>query len=504
MTRLRHIFTGFTFTASGRSAGQPARAGVSLVLLIVALAFPGSNGLFPAAASAQDGGWDVAVSEEFAVVMQPNDRLSAGSFLDAYGHFADTAIEELSLLLDMRGTSMPVAIYVFADMALYQSAVDATGRNELDDVVAVADPEHYGVIVPLTRFIALAPLEAENQLRHAFSHIFAGQATDGMIPRGFDEGFARYVERFNQPSLAALASIVQGAYQDGQLASWSNMNRAQPLDDDSLIEAQSYAVIGYLLKNHGLQPFRTFLEELKTAPSWRDAIKTAYSPGTSDTIERQWKDEIPLWAQGDWKWNLVSGFDLGPARDLLTRGNFDGAANALLVSEQLLSEVDDPDRLAEVTQLKDEARIGGLAEAKMAEAQQALENFAYDRAAAAVEQAEEQYRHLPIELRPTELIAEYQLLASAGLEATESLELARIRSGAWGDYPEARDAALSAGGNFAMLGDTENRQTSETLIDQMDQQQLRLVLLLGALAFLTAAWLGLWLWYREPSRLRWD
>jgi hypothetical protein len=140
----------------------------------------------------------------------------------------------------------------------------------------------------------------------------------------------------------------------------------------------------------------------------------------------------------------------------------------------------------------------------MAEAQQALENFAYDRAAAAVEQAEEQYSHLPIEIRPTELIAEYQRLANAGLEATESLELARIRSGAWGDYPEARDAALSAGTNFAMLGDDENRQTSSTLIDQMDQQQLRLVLLLGALAFLTAAWLGLWLWYREPSRLRWD
>lgn len=503
MTRLHNIFTAFHFAEPGHAPGAAMRMAVSLLALIAALLIPASPVMNSSTVSAQDGEWDVASSDVLTVLMQPNDRLSASSFLDAYGHFMNTAIEELSLLIDIRGPATPLAIHVFADTGIYESAVAATGRNELDDVMAVADPEYAGIIVPLTQFIALTPLEAENQLRHAIAHIIADQATDGMIPRGFDEGFARYVERPNQPALARLASIVQGAYQEGKLASWSNMNRDQPLDDDSLIEAQSYAVVGFLLKNHGLAPFRTFLEGLKTASSWRDAIKTAYSPGTSDSIERQWKDEIPLWAQGDWKWNLVSGFDLEPARDLLTRGNFDGAASALLVSEQLLSEVHDPDRLAEVTQLKDESRIGGLAEAKMAEAQQALENFAYDRAAAAVQQAEEQYSHLPIEIRPTELIAEYQLLSSAGLEATESLEVARIRSGAWGDYPEARDAALSAGANFAVLGDDENLQTSTTLIDQMDQQQLRLVLLLGALAFLTAAWLGLWLWYREPSRLRW-
>jgi hypothetical protein len=486
------------FVADGRATR------LALCLMLALTMTGGLTAVAPVSAAQEQVEWQAAKGEDFTVLMQPNERLSADSFLDAYGAFAALAIKELSLLLGVSGPAKTIVLYVFADDSLYATAVAQTGRNEVDDVIAVADPVRYSVMIRLTRFVALIPPDAENQLRHAVAHVMAGQATNFLIPRGFDEGFARYVERPNQPALARLASIVQGAQQEGKLASWSNMNRLIPLDDEALIEAQAYAVVGYLLKHYGLPAFRTFLDELQTAATWRDAIKVAYAPGTSDSIERQWRDEIPLWAQGDWKWNLVAGFDLEPARDLLARGNFDGAASVLLVSEQLLSDIDDPDRQAEVTELKDQARIGSLAEAKMIEAQQALENFAYDRAAAAVNQADEQYRNLPPELRPAELIEEYRFLAQSGLEATEQLEIARIQSGAWGDYPEARTAALSAGSSFALLGDSANHEDATSLIDQMDNAQLRLVLLLGALVFLTAAWMALWLRYRPATRLRWD
>ena len=90
------------------------------------------------------------------------------------------------------------------------------------------------------------------------------------------------------------------------------------------------------------------------------------------------------------------------------------------ISEQLLRDVHDPERAAEVAELKDQARIGDLAETKMAEAQQALEQFVYDRAAAAVAQAEEQYGQLPPEIRPDELIATYKDMAARGMAATGS------------------------------------------------------------------------------------
>ncbi|CAN5573351.1 hypothetical protein BH23CHL5_BH23CHL5_02710 [soil metagenome] len=500
LLRLQLPLTNHEVVATSTAARRGRKwllATIMLIWLLIA-------GQAIAVAQTQPEAWTSVSNDEFIVLMQPNDRLSAESFSDAYGDFIAAAMNELTLLFNTRSIRTPVTFMVFSNVQQFESAAAAASPNEFKDILAIAAPEHSSILIPLSKFISLTPFEAENQLRHALAHVVLGEATGSMIPRGFDEGFARYFERPNQPALAKLASIVQTAHRDGKLASWSNMNRNNPLDDDALIEAQAYAAVGYLLEHYGLPAFRVFLDELQTAETWRDAMKVAYSPGTSDTIERQWRDEIPLWIQGDWKWNLVAGFDFGRASDLLARGNFEGAAGALLVSEQLLADINDPARKEQVARLKDEARIGGLAEAKMAEAQQALEIFAYDRAAAAVDQADEQYSHLPLALRPTDLIAEYRFLASVGLKGTEELELARIRAGSWGNYPEARASALSAGTGFALLGDSVNHQDSQLLIEQMDNTQLRLVLLLGALALLTIAWLVLWLWYREPDRLRWN
>ncbi len=340
------------------SLGLIPRTVAVLLLLVLCLRTSPS-------ALAQDSGtaWETASSGDLTVLMQPNDRLSAGSFLDAYGTFAETAIEELSLLLDIPRPSRSIVLQVIADGDIYDAAVQNTERNEIDSMLAVADPARSTILIPLSRFIALVPFDANNQLRHAIAHIMVGEASDFLVPRGFDEGFALYVERVNPPVLARRASVVQTANQSGSLASWSNMNRQEPLDEDELVEAQAYAVVGFLLKNHGLERFQAFVAELRAVTSWREAMNEAYAPGSSDSLERQWRDEIPLWAQGDWKWNLVAGFDLQPARELLARGNFNGAASALLVSEQLLSEIDDPERHAEVNELNDQARIGGLAEA---------------------------------------------------------------------------------------------------------------------------------------------
>jgi hypothetical protein len=350
----------------------------------------------------------------------------------------------------------------------------------------------------------LTQLEAENQLRHALSHIVAGWASAFMIPRGFDEGLAQYVEKPNLPVQARLAALVQAASQEGRLSSWSNLNRATPLDEDDIERAQSYSMVAYLIRHQGLPDLWQFLEELKNAETWRDAMNVAFAQTTHDQIERQLKEDIPAWAAGDWRWNLMYGFDLTTAREQLARGNFEGAASALEISEQLLRDVHDPERAAEVAELKDQARIGDLAETKMAEAQQALEQFVYDRAAAAVAQAEEQYAQLPPEVRPDELIATYKDMAARGMAATNQLEIAHIQAGNWADYADTRSAAVTAGGDFAALGDTEQRDDADRLVGIMDQEQLRIVLLLGALAVLTFGWLFLWLRTRDSQPLKWE
>jgi hypothetical protein len=263
-------------------------------------------------------------------------------------------------------------------------------------------------------------------------------------------------------------------------------------------------MVAYLIQHQGLPDLWAFLEALKTAETWRDAMNAAFAPATSDQIERQWKEDIPAWAAGDWRWNLMTGFDLEPARQQLEKGNFEGASSALETAEQLLRDVDDPERAAEVAELKDQARIGDLAETKMTEAQQALEQFVYDRAAAAVAQAEEQYAQLPPEVRPDELIATYKEMAARGMAATSGLEIAHIQAGNWAEYADTRAQALTAGQDFAALGDTEKRDDADRLVRAMDQEQLRIVLLLGALAVLTIGWLMLWLRTRGEQPMKWE
>ncbi|MEZ4507721.1 MAG: hypothetical protein R2848_18150 [Thermomicrobiales bacterium] len=122
---------------------------------------------------------------------------------------------------------------------------------------------------------------------------------------------------------ARLAALVQSASQDGKLTSWSNLNRAIPLDKDDIERAQNYSHRRVSHQKHqGLPDLWAFLAGLKTAETWRDAMNLAFAPTTSTQIERQWKEDIPAWAAGDWRWNLMTGFDLESARQQLARWHF--------------------------------------------------------------------------------------------------------------------------------------------------------------------------------------
>lgn len=473
-------------------------------LALVALAGPGAVRAADESAAPRDGWESSKISDDLTVWVQDGAGVTAGDFAGAYGDKLTTGLDELLLFLNVKTVAQPIEIDVYSDIDAYQQMVAGAGRIDLDGQIAFADPEHAVIALPIDSFSSLTAQDAENQLRHALSHVVAGWATDFKIPRGFDEGMAQYAERPNLPVQARLAALVQSASQNGKLSTWSNLNRATPMDDDDIVRAQSYSMVAYLIKHQGLPDFWSFLTKLKTAESWRAAMNAAFTPTTSDQLERQWKEDIPAWAAGDWRWNLMTGFDLSQAHAQLERGNFEGATSALEISEQLLRDVDDPERAAEVTDLQNQARIGDLAETKMAEAQQALEQFVYDRAAAAVAQAEEQYAQLPPEVRPDEQIAIYKDMAAKGMAATNELEIAHIQSGNWADYADTRASALSAGEDFAALGDAEKRDDADQLVSAMDQEQLRIVLLLGALAVLTVGWLLLWLRTRGPQPMKWD
>ena len=171
-------------------------------------------------------------------------------------------------------------------------------------------------------------------------------ATAGNIPLGFAEGYAIYSERPNPPINARKSFQVQTAYDQEELISWFIINHSDTSNDPELVNAESFAIVGFLIRQYGLPEFQAFMANMQTAETWRNAVKEAYEPATSDSLERQWREKLPLWFAGNWKWNLMSGFDFSAATEFLANGNFTAAKNALLVSEQLLRDVEDPELFA--------------------------------------------------------------------------------------------------------------------------------------------------------------
>jgi hypothetical protein len=139
----------------------------------------------------------------------------------------------------------------------------------------------------------------------------------------------------------------------------------------------------------------------------------------------------------------------------------------------------------------------------MTQAQAALEHHDYDRAQALIDQARAQYGRLSAGQPPEDLLASYESLAQAGIQAGIDLDAARRQSLRWADYPMARAAALAAGEGYARLGDGDGLGQTRDVLQALDGRQRRLVLLFGGLALLSGAWLALWLWARGGTQLDW-
>lgn len=498
----------FSPVQPARTLMKPAATlcrGLILLSMFAALVQPVASearGLAPPVAGLTTD-WSAAETPYFRFHVQSPDSALANDVATAFGGYAETALAELTLLLELPALSERIAVYAYTDFAAYQAATLAVTRPEIETVAVLGDGATRDMTLYLPDVQELSPLEAENAFRHAIAHIATAVASGGNVPWGFDEGIAQYVERPVTEKQARIAGIVKSAYQSEDNISWSDMNRTNSPVSRTVASAQAYAVVAFLIDRYEITALRRFLTELAVQPEWRSAMQTAYSRKPED-LERQWREDLPRWSNGAWRENLVAAFDLAPAEKLLAGANYAAAKEALEPSLTLFRQLDDPERLAYVESLITQCDVGIQAESLMTQAQQALELHTYDRAANLLAQARLQFEQLPLDQQPVELLATYESLAVSGIQATEQLDQAVQLSHSWRDYPDARDAAKSAGTTFATLGDAESLARAQDVLDDLDDRQRRIVLLLGALAVLTLAWLALWLWARGPSELDWS
>jgi hypothetical protein len=489
-------------TIRGRLRPSIHRGLIVAVLLALCLSLlPGFATAAPPSAGMMNG-WSHAETTHFRIYVQAGDPAAAANFTVVNGGAMETAYSELTLLFPIQPPTEKPALYVYTDGAAFSAAQNAIGRSEIPGISVFADQTTSDITLLLSSFNKMSEIEATNQLRHAISHLVTGIASGGNMPWGFDEGIAQYIERPVNEKLARTASLVQSSNQRGALPSWFDMNRPNAFVDPPVAAAQSYAVISFLIDGFGIVPLRQFLTELRTASVWTDAMRTAYGRDPND-MEKQWAQNLSTWTAGKWRENLVAAFDLEPAKTLLAQANYAAAKAALDPSQALFEQLDAPDQLALVKGMIAQCDIGIQAESLMVQTQQALESNAYDRAANLLSQAKLQFAQLPPEQQPTDMIASYETLSNNGLTAASRLDEATRMSHSWRDYPEARRAAREAGTTYSALGDEAGKNRAQAVLDDLDRRQRRIVLLLGALAVLTIVWLGLWLWARGPSELRW-
>lgn len=462
---------------------------------------PASLPMPPPPPAAVPPGFTSADTARARIHVAPGSAQDADAFARDWGLLIDDGMDQLDAFLppfpDM------IDIYVYPDDAAFGQATVNARWPELEPGPVLANPGVGDLAIDLEAFQRATPLEAENALRHGMAHVAIREASRGRVPRGFDEGLAAYFEQPVPAQMARHAALVQNARSNGDLLTWSDLNRPLPPEaEPAQIMAHAYAMVAYFIDRDGAGKLGEFIAALGAEPDWRAVMRETYNRAPAE-LEAQWVENLPRWTTGGWRTNLLAGFDLEPARDLIAKGHYASARRELEQSLRLFTDLNDETGIEQINDLMAQTDIGLQAETLMGQTQASLELHDYDRAQDLLSQAQSQFERLGGVQAPDETMAVYGGLSQQGLQAEQDLAQARALSRRWADYPLARQAALDAGTAYAELGDTTGYESSAAVMRALDERQLRLVLLVGGLTLLSVAWLGLWVWSRGKSPLDW-
>src|SRR5215207_3103228 len=168
-------------------------------------------------------GFTSTETEHARIHVEPGAGIDATAFSRSWGLLIDDGLDQLeSFLLPLEDK---IDVYVYVSDGSYATATAAARWREAEATDVLANPGRGDIAVNSIALARRTPLEAENALRHAMSHVVAREASGGRIPRGFDEGLAAYFERPVAARLARHAALVQNARAGGDLMSWSDLNR---------------------------------------------------------------------------------------------------------------------------------------------------------------------------------------------------------------------------------------------------------------------------------------
>lgn len=431
------------------------------------------------------------------IAVEANSLIDAAGLAETYGPGITTAWDQFTALFGSE-PDQPFGIRFLispdpAATALIVQVADA----------AWAAPDGRSGVVAVEPFLALSPIEADNILRNLLSRGFMRQASDGRLHPALVNGIARYVERPIPAKQARLGSLVQGLDQAGTRPTIGVVLGRETLGlDPETATAVHYSLVAFIAERYGVASLQTLVQAFATQPDWEQALPSVLGQSIEE-LDAAWADFLPRWFASGWRDNAVSAFDLSRAQSLFERGAYEAASAEASRSQQLFNALGDQPMLSRVEGLLAQSAVGLQADGTMADVQASLEAHDYERATALLDEAERLYGQLPESHRPADAIATYRSIATRGLEAVAQLSGAKANADSWLGVRQTRADALGAGEEFAYLGDADRLGDANGLVRSLDRRLERLVLGLAAVSLLTAAWLGVWVWFRAPAKLVW-
>lgn len=435
-----------------------------LALLGLLLSVPGVEAEDVTFLTAPGGPWQHDDTTYYSINYISRDVVAPQ--VDIYKKIADPVYEmETNIFDGSQLVPRPVPIYLYTDVSQFITAVPAAQT----DSHLYSGVDSNGVYLCVPRMGNLKAPELTLNLRMLLTQEIAATMGGGNLPIGLLRGTALYGEAPPAELPALVATLGQQANTD-RLADWATLFGSP----DNALAGQQYSVVAFLIDTYGFRQYRDFLTAFskpQATKDWRQAIQIAYKNegnAAATTLEVKWKAYLPQFLGDLWQHNQFTYYNIDEATRLVGVGQYSRAVTLLTPAIGFLQQTGTPKRAAEAQALLAKARAGSDAEARVRDAQQALEENDYPRTNALIKQAADLYTAIP-DAKPPLLLIQYQQRAARGAQATGDLTKAESQINGW-DVLRARQNANRAYGAFTEFGNAPLADRAQAVIARANQR----------------------------------
>ena len=424
---------------------------------------------------------------QFSLLYPPGSE----AVVEQYAQFVDAVYEEASLWWGYRATT-PIVLRIYPTLEAYAASNPLAAT--VPGVIAHAHTGRREISIALPQTAEQTPEEVMNNVRHELTHIIAADVSGGKLTTMWQEGIAQNAEK-PSPELERKMEAMRQIIANDRILPWASLNDRQVAYSQPQISyPESYTIAAFLLRRNGMATFRTFVEAMRQASSYRGALQTAYQT-SAEKLEAEWRAQLADFVAEGYKTLPKPSFDFTPAEQEIARGDYGAAMLRLNDLFPQVQAASDAAALDTTTGLMTTARNGERATMLAEDAHTALSNGNYADAYTAATAAAPLFDALaqPAQAR---VARQYAALAQRGTVAAEQLVAAQ-RMLQRLQITSARTQLAAAYTTFTELGDANRaRQAQATLISVQHAERV-LALALVVAALLIALWN---VWQRRGDR----